>query len=99
MLNYSVAMARSFGIEKPKVALISATEKVTAGLPNTLEYAQMSQMAARGQIKNCIVDGPLDVFGLRSAAAQIKGIKVPLREMRTSWFFQVWKRQQLLQKA
>ena len=79
MLNYSVAMARSFGIEKPKVALISATEKVTAGLPNTLEYAQMSQMAARGQIKNCIVDGPLDVFlACDPAAAQIKGIQSPI---------------------
>lgn len=79
MLNYSVDMARSFGIKKPKVALISATEKVTPGLPNTLEYAQISQMAARGQIKNCIVDGPLDVFlACDPAAADIKGIQSPV---------------------
>ncbi|NLN85206.1 MAG: phosphate acetyltransferase [Candidatus Cloacimonetes bacterium] len=79
MVNYSVVMARRFGIEKPKAALISATEKVTPGLPNTLEYAQISKMASRGQIKNCIVDGPLDVFlACDPAAAEIKGIESPI---------------------
>ncbi len=39
MINYSVAMARRFGIGKPKVALISATEKVSPSMPETLDYA------------------------------------------------------------
>ncbi len=79
MVNYSVAMARRFGIQKPKVALISATEKVSAGMPNTLEYAQISKMAQRGQIKNCVVDGPLDVFlAVDPAAAAIKGVDSPI---------------------
>lgn len=62
MIQYSVAMARKFGIEKPKVALISATEKVGAALPNTFDDAQLCKMNERGQIKDCIIDGPLDVF-------------------------------------
>ncbi|MFA7224067.1 MAG: phosphate acyltransferase, partial [Candidatus Cloacimonas sp.] len=62
MINYSVAMARKFGIEKPKVALISATEKVSSSMPETLEYSLLCKMAERGQIKNCLVDGPLDIF-------------------------------------
>lgn len=79
MLNYSVAMARRFEIEKPKAALISATEKVAQGIPNTLEYALISKMAERGQIKNCVVDGPLDVFlACDPAAGEIKGVNTPI---------------------
>lgn len=62
MLEYSVAMAHKFGIKEPKVALISATEKVGTALPNTFDDAQLCKMNERGQIKNCIVDGPLDIF-------------------------------------
>lgn len=62
MVEYSVKMAHKFGIKTPKVALISATEKVGAALPNTFDDAQLSKMCERGQIKNCIIDGPLDIF-------------------------------------
>lgn len=62
MVEYSVKMAHKFGIKTPKVALISATEKVGAALPNTFDDAQLCKMNERGQIKNCIIDGPLDVF-------------------------------------
>ncbi|MCB5245752.1 MAG: phosphate acyltransferase [Candidatus Cloacimonadaceae bacterium] len=75
MINYSVAMAQRFGIEKPKVALISATEKVSDNIPHTLEYAELSKMAERGQIKNCIIDGPLDIFlACDPQASVIKGV-------------------------
>jgi phosphate butyryltransferase len=79
MVNYSVAMARRFGITKPKVALVSATEKVSAGMPNTLDYTLISQMAARGQISNCIVDGPMDIFlACDPAAGTVKGMESPI---------------------
>ncbi len=79
MINYSVAMARRFGIEKPKVALISATEKVSPSMQETLDYALLCKMAERGQIKNCIVDGPLDIFlACDPNSLAIKGIQSPL---------------------
>ncbi|MEN6446085.1 MAG: phosphate acyltransferase [Candidatus Cloacimonas sp.] len=79
MINYSVAMARKFGIEKPKVALLSATEKVTANMPETIDYSLLSKMAERGQIKNCLVDGPLDIFlACDPESLAIKGIQSPL---------------------
>ena len=79
MINYSVAMARRFGIEKPKVALISATEKVSDNIPHTLEYAELCKMAERGQIKNCVLDGPLDIFlACDPQASIIKGVSTPL---------------------
>ncbi len=79
MINYSVEMARRFGIEKPKVALITATEKVGAALPVTYEHAMLCKMAERGQIKNCILDGPMDVFlACDPSSLEVKGVKSPL---------------------
>ncbi len=79
MVNYSVSMARRFGIDRPKVALITATEKVGASMPNTLEYAQICKMAERNQIRNCIIDGPLDIFlACDPAAGEIKGVQTPI---------------------
>ncbi len=79
MLNYSVKMAHKLGIKKPKVALISATEKVSEGMPNTLDYAMISKMAERGQIKGCIVDGPLDIFlACDPPSVKIKGVDTPI---------------------
>ncbi len=79
MINYSVDMARRFGIEKPKVALITATEKVGAALPVSFEHAMLCKMAERGQIKNCIMDGPVDVFlACDPSSLEIKGVQSPL---------------------
>jgi phosphate butyryltransferase len=79
MINYSVEMARRFGIEKPKVALITATEKVGAALPVTYEHAMLCKMAERGQIKNCIMDGPVDVFlACDPSSLEVKGVSSPL---------------------
>lgn len=79
MVNYSVNMARRLGVDKPKVALVSSVEKVNCGLPNTIDYALISKMAERGQIKNCIVDGPLDVFlACDPNSLVVKGVDTPI---------------------
>ena len=79
MINYSVRMARRFGIAKPKVALIAASEKVSANLPDTEDCAMLAKMAERGQIRNCVVDGPLDVFlACDPSAGEVKGVHSPI---------------------
>ncbi len=79
MLNYSVNMARKFGIETPKVALISAAEKVSPHFESHSDYTQLCAMAKRGQIKNCIVDGPLDIFlACDKESVKIKGVPTPI---------------------
>lgn len=79
MLNYSVSMARRFGIETPKVALISATEKVSPHFESHSDYTQLCMMAKRGQIKNCLVDGPLDIFlACDEESVKIKGVPTPI---------------------
>ena len=72
MAKYAIDMALRFGIEKPKIALISASEKMSRHFINSTDYAIMCKMAERNQIKNCIMDGPLDIF----LACDKKSIKI-----------------------
>ncbi len=63
------------GYTKPKVAVLAAVEMVNEAMPATLEAAMLSKMGQRGQIKNCIIDGPLAYDNAVSAAsAKHKGI-------------------------
>lgn len=79
MINYSVKMARQLGVEKPKVALVSSIEKVFPSMQNTMDYALISKMAERGQIKNCTVDGPLDIFlSCDPGSLAVKGVDTPI---------------------
>ncbi len=75
IVGYAVEAAHSFGIEKPKVALLAANEKVSDKMPATLDAAIISKMAERGQIKGAIVDGPLALdVALSREACDIKGL-------------------------
>ena len=59
ILSYLISTAKSLEIEKPKVALIAATEQVSTGMPACVEAAIISKMGDRGQIKGAVLDGPL----------------------------------------
>lgn len=79
MARYAISMARRFGIEKPKVALIGATEKMSKHFQNSVDYAVMCKMADRGQIKDCIMDGPLDIFlACDPGSVKMKGVETPV---------------------
>ncbi len=76
IINNSVYIARRLGLELPKVAVLSAVETVNPNMVATVDGALLAQMNKRGQIKNCIVDGPLAVDNAISIhAAQLKGIE------------------------
>jgi phosphate butyryltransferase len=59
IVNNSVEFMNKLGYAKPKVAVLAAVEMVNESMPATLEAALLSKMNQRGQIKNCILDGPL----------------------------------------
>ena len=74
-----VKPAKSVGVERPKVALIAATEQVLGSQPATMEAALLAKMADRGQIKGCIADGPLALdVAIDMESVQIKGLKSPV---------------------
>ncbi|TVR98041.1 MAG: bifunctional enoyl-CoA hydratase/phosphate acetyltransferase [Rhodospirillales bacterium] len=71
----AIDVARAIGIDKPRVAILSAVETVTASIPSTIEAAALCKMADRGQIEGGIVDGPLAFDNaVDEAAAKTKGI-------------------------
>ena len=71
----AIDLARSFGVERPKVAILAAVETVNSRMPATIDAAALCKMAERGQIKGGILDGPLAFDNAISAdAAKIKGI-------------------------
>jgi phosphate butyryltransferase len=75
IINNAVDIARSIGIEKPKVAPLAAVEVVNPAMQATLDAAALVQMNRRGQIKNCMIDGPLALDNAVSPiAAEHKGI-------------------------
>lgn len=79
MAGYAIEMANKFGIEKPKVALIGASEKMNKHFPNSVDYSVMCKMAELGQIKSCIMDGPLDLFlACDPGSIAIKGVSTPV---------------------
>jgi phosphate butyryltransferase len=79
MVNYAVEIAKQFGIEIPKVALIGASEKKSDHFKYTDDYAEMCKMAIDGRIKNCIMDGPLDLFlACDHKSPEIKGVTTPV---------------------
>lgn len=58
ILKNSVELVNKIGVDKPKVAVIGAVEVVNLAMQPTIDAAIITKMNQRGQIKNCIVDGP-----------------------------------------
>ena len=73
----AIIAANKLGYKRPKVALISAIEKVNIiGMPSSVEAAIISKMGERGQIGEAMIDGPLAVdIALSKKACEIKKLK------------------------
>lgn len=77
--KYVVKTANSLGIQKPKVAIIAATEQMLPGMQACVDAAIISKMADRGQISGCFVDGPLALdVAISKEACEIKKISSPV---------------------
>ena len=79
MARYSIQMAQKFGIEKPRIALIGPSEKMSRHFGSSADYNEMRTMALNNQIENCIMDGPLDIFlACNKKSVEIKGVDTPV---------------------
>ncbi|HBZ86689.1 MAG: phosphate butyryltransferase [Candidatus Edwardsbacteria bacterium RIFOXYD12_FULL_50_11] len=76
IINNAVAIAHKLGVEKPKVAVLAAIEVLNPEMPDTIDASHLAKMADRGQIKGCLVDGPLALdLAVSAEAAAHKKIK------------------------
>ena len=79
ILNYAIQVAHSLGIKMPKVALVSAVEKISFKLQSSIDAAVIKAMAERKQIEGAIVDGPLALdVALSEEHCRIKGLESPI---------------------
>ncbi|MFO7721781.1 MAG: bifunctional enoyl-CoA hydratase/phosphate acetyltransferase [Bacteroidales bacterium] len=75
ILNNAVEAFLKLGVKEPKVAVIGAVETVNPKMEATVHAAMLTMMNRRGQIRNCLVDGPLAIDNAVSKEAAIhKGI-------------------------
>lgn len=71
-VNTFVAM----GYERPKVAVLAAVETVNPKMPETVDADLLKRMNLNGEIKNCIVEGPISYdLTMSQESAEIKGYK------------------------
>ncbi|WP_428066858.1 phosphate acyltransferase [Candidatus Proelusimicrobium volucris] len=79
-INNAVKILRKLGIEKPKVAVVCPVEKVNEKIPSTVDAQELVKMNQEGKIKDCVVEGPYDLYITfskeRAAEKGIKGAQV-----------------------
>ena len=69
----------SMGYECPKVAVLAAVETVNPKMQETVDADILKKMNESGEIKNCIVEGPISVdLTLNKESAKIKGYSSPV---------------------
>ncbi|WP_066739352.1 bifunctional enoyl-CoA hydratase/phosphate acetyltransferase [Cupriavidus sp. D384] len=76
IVRNAIDLVRVLGVDRPKVAILSAVETVTDKIPSTIDAAALCMMSLRGQIEGGLLDGPLAFDNaISKAAADTKGIK------------------------
>jgi phosphate acetyltransferase len=76
IVQNAIDMAHALGVERPKVAILSAVETVTPKIPSTIDAAALCKMAERGQITGGLLEGPLAFDNaISKEAARVKGIR------------------------
>jgi len=79
LAGFVTSVAHSFGIDKPKIAFIAASEQMLDSMPACMEGAMLAKMCDRGQIKGCIGDGPLALdVAIDQEAVEIKKLVSPV---------------------
>jgi len=74
IIRNAVSVANAIGVDMPRVAMLAAVEVIYTAMPVTMEGAVISKMQEKGQIKNCLIDGPLSMdVALIPEVAEQKG--------------------------
>ena len=75
IIENAVDVAHALGNELPKVAMICANEK----MPATVDAVALQRMNHEGEIKGCVVSGPLQIDNAVDLhAVEVKGIDDPV---------------------
>lgn len=79
IIENAVSTLIDMGYEKPKVAVLAAVEKVNPKMPESVDAGLLKEMNQKGEIKNCIVEGPISYdLTMSKESAEIKGYSSPV---------------------
>lgn len=79
IINACVTVAHAMDLEKPKIAVLSAVEKVSPHMQSTIDAEELTKMNEAGEIKGCYVKGPLSLdLAISSEAAKHKKMDHPV---------------------
>ena len=79
IIEYCLHAARSFGVARPRVALLAASEKVSPKMPATGEADEIRRLALDGRFGDAVVDGPLALdVAVSPEACRIKELDSPV---------------------
>jgi len=76
ILSYLIKTAHKLGNENPKVALISASEKVNKKIASSADAFELTERAKQGVFKQSVICGPMGLdLAIDEEAVKIKGYK------------------------
>ncbi|MCL2565373.1 MAG: bifunctional enoyl-CoA hydratase/phosphate acetyltransferase [Defluviitaleaceae bacterium] len=74
IIENSIGFMRSLGYNNPNVAALAAVEAANDKMQETLDAKALAEMNKRGEITNCIIEGPLSFdLAVSPESAAIKG--------------------------
>jgi phosphate butyryltransferase len=74
IIHNAVELAHRLGLQKPRVALLAASEMLSPHIPASLDALALAKMAEQGWVENALVDGPLALdTAVSPTAAEIAG--------------------------
>lgn len=79
IVQNAIELLHCLGLLRPKIAIMSATEAVSASLPSTMDAKALTEMGEAGEFGDAEVFGPVALdCALLSTAAHAKGITHPV---------------------
>jgi len=79
IVRNSVLTVQALGVAQPKVAALSSVEKVNPDMPSSVDARALQEMAERGELGNCLVQGPLALdLAASKEAGETKGVTGPV---------------------
>ena len=81
IIENAAQIMRKLGVDNPKVSIVCPVEKVNEKIPSTLDAQALANMNKEGRIKNCVIEGPYDIYMTfdKTLAAEkgISGAQIP----------------------
>jgi phosphotransacetylase len=59
IMNQTIEVARALGLDRPRVALMAASETITSNMPETVDAAEIQRRNRAGEFADAWIEGPL----------------------------------------